>query len=154
MELEQEEIDRRRKLTDEERLKEDEELVKQGKKKGSEREKGKMQFMQKYYHKGAFYMDDDTINKTKHKMDPRLKGKRIESLSKIVFMFCCAIDYTEAVERDRRNADVLPEVMQRRGAEFGKKGGTKWTHLVNEDTSNLKDSLFYQGERERKDKKK
>lgn len=134
--FEQAEIERRRNLTDEQRRLEDEKLIKEGKKKSSERETGKMRFMQKYYHKGAFYMDEDTIEKSeasqKGKLDPRLK------------------DYTTATERDRKDADYLPEVMHRRGQDFGKKGGTKWTHLVNEDTSNLKDSLFYQGERDRK----
>ena len=31
--------------------------------KGAAKEKAKWRFMQKYYHKGVFYMDDDTLGK-------------------------------------------------------------------------------------------
>lgn len=49
--LEQEEIERRRALPEEQRLREDMEFAQSTR----DREKGEMGFMQKYYHKGAFH---------------------------------------------------------------------------------------------------
>ncbi|KAL8763196.1 MAG: hypothetical protein Q9184_000913 [Pyrenodesmia sp. 2 TL-2023] len=55
-EKEREEVERRRNLTREEREAEDKEFLEQQK---EEREgKGKMGYMQKYFHKGAFFQDD------------------------------------------------------------------------------------------------
>ena len=68
----------------------------------------KYRFLQKYYHKGAFYTDDPLLRKR---------------------------DFTEAVERDRIDRDTLPGVLQVR--DFGKRGKSKWTHLTNEDTTSF-----------------
>ena len=106
--LEAAEIARRRLLTDEERMVEDEKL---GKKKEKSKARG---FMQKYFHKGAFYMDEDTLAK-----DPEDVRKK---------------DYAaEATGDDKFNKSALPEVLQVRN--FGKKGRTKHTSLKDADTT-------------------
>ncbi|KAI9594821.1 micro-fibrillar-associated protein 1 [Syncephalis fuscata] len=98
------ETERRRAMTDAEILKEDAEKLK------AEREGKKnhqFTFMQKYYHKGAFYREEGG----------ELMGR----------------DYT-APTLDMPNVELLPSVMQVR--DFGKRGQTKWKHLTAEDTSN------------------
>lgn len=62
-------------------------------------------YMQKYYHKGAFFQDLDILKKR---------------------------DYSQATQ-DAVDVRSLPSVMQVR--DFGKRGRSKWTHLANEDTS-------------------
>ncbi|PWN36889.1 uncharacterized protein FA14DRAFT_159191 [Meira miltonrushii] len=106
-EEERAEIERRRAMPEEERLRED--LAKAAAsraEKERQRKEGEQQgFMQKYYHKGSFFQDLDI-----------LKGR----------------DYSAMTESaaDKKN---LPDVMQVR--DYGKKGRSKWTHLTNEDTS-------------------
>ncbi len=109
--LEKSEILRRRSLTDEERRKEDEALGK-----FQPKEKPKMKFLQKYYHKGVFYMDVDSIKDTS---DVRTK------------------DYVAPTLGDHIDKDKLPQIMQVKN--FGKRGRTKYTHLVDQDTT-LKDN--------------
>lgn len=53
---EKEEIERRRALPEEQRLREDMEYAEQTR----QREKGEMGFLQKYYHKGAFHQVRET----------------------------------------------------------------------------------------------
>ncbi|KAI9480726.1 MAG: splicing factor, Prp19-binding domain-containing protein [Benjaminiella poitrasii] len=102
-EKEEEELERRRALPKEVRLKEDLERAKQSKQK----DHGQQQFMQKYYHKGAFYQDtNDEIFKR---------------------------DYTAPTIDEVRSKELLPEVMQVKN--FGLAGRTKYTHLVDQDTS-------------------
>ncbi|RUP43127.1 micro-fibrillar-associated protein 1, partial [Jimgerdemannia flammicorona] len=102
-EKEREEIERRRALPEHERLKEDLERAR----KSRVKEKGGHTFMQKYYHKGAFYMDrgDDVLHR----------------------------DYTAPTLDEAVHKDMLPQVMQVKN--FGRAGQTKWTHLAKEDTS-------------------
>ncbi|RKP08269.1 splicing factor, Prp19-binding domain-containing protein [Thamnocephalis sphaerospora] len=80
MEMEQKDIERRRAMTDAEIMREDAEKLQadRDKKKGSQ-----FKFMQKYYHKGAFYADEDILKR----------------------------DYT-APTQDMPNVEMLPSVMQ------------------------------------------
>ncbi|KAI9319251.1 splicing factor, Prp19-binding domain-containing protein [Dichotomocladium elegans] len=107
-EREQEEIERRRELPEDVRLKLDLEEAE----KTRQKEKGQHTFMQKYYHKGAFFRGTDE--------DDVLKR-----------------DYSAPTVDEVRRKDLLPKVMQVKN--FGLAGRTKWTHLVNEDTSSRDD---------------
>lgn len=110
---------RRRNMTDEERLAEDKAagLIKDNY--DDNDKKSKWKFMQKYYHKGAFYMDADSL---KDKEDVRTKNYA-----------------KEATLEDTVDKEKLPEVLQVKN--FGKRGRTKYTHLLDQDTTfNMKSS--------------
>jgi len=106
-EKEQKEIERRRRLTDAQREEENKRLgadsIKQ--------EKTAYKFMQKYYHKGAYYQDSN---------DPIFER-----------------DYNVAIGEDNQDKSTMPEILQQRRGDAGKKGRSKWTHLSNEDTTNF-----------------
>ena len=70
-------------------------------------EKSKYEFMQRYYHKGAFFQDSE---------DPILKR-----------------NYDLPVQSERIDRASLPQSMQVKN--FGKRGQSKWTHLSAEDTT-------------------
>ncbi|MBW0516273.1 hypothetical protein O181_055988 [Austropuccinia psidii MF-1] len=70
--------------------------------------KGKQAFLQKYHHKGVFYADSDILKK---------------------------YDFSAPTEGTLTKIELLPKVMQVR--DFGKMSRTKWTHLVNEDTTSF-----------------
>lgn len=108
IEKEREEVERRREMDPELRAKEDMEFVAEQRKKKIE-ERGQMGFMQKFYHKGAFYQDESEVLKRNYATAP--------------------------VEDSAKNREVLPKYMQVRGDEVGKRGRTKWSHLTAEDTS-------------------
>merc|ERR1711874_63809 len=69
--------------------------------------KGKYKFMQKYYHRGAFYLEDE------------------EDVFKR--------DVSHATLEDKFDKTVLPKVMQVKN--FGRSSRTKYTHLVDQDTT-------------------
>ncbi len=108
-EKEREEIERRRNLSKEERDAEDKEFI--GKQKEEQEGRGKMGFMQKYYHKGAFFQDDAKAEG----LDRRdIMGSRYQ---------------------DDLNRELLPQYMQIRDmTKLGRKGRTKYKDLKSEDT--------------------
>jgi microfibrillar-associated protein 1 len=117
---EKELIERRRNMTDEERRADE---LKAGVDRQQGRERGQQQFLQKYYHRGAFYVDE-------HK---EVVARR---------------DFTAPTD-DQVKMTAVPEVMQRKN--FGKKSQSKWTHLAAEDTT-VKDAGWVAGiKRPRKD---
>lgn len=78
--------------------------------------KQKWRFMQKYYHKGAFFQSDaDDLSAT--------------AGSDHIFQR----DFSSPTGEDKMDKTILPKVMQVK--HFGRSGRTKWTHLVNEDTT-------------------
>jgi len=103
-EREREEIDRLRNMTEEERraeLKNNPKLV------TNRATKGKYKFMQKYYHRGAFFLaNEEDVYKR---------------------------DVSAPTLEDRFDKTVLPKVMQVK--DFGRSGRTKYTHLVDQDTT-------------------
>ncbi|KAJ4409339.1 hypothetical protein N0V91_002695 [Didymella pomorum] len=108
-EAERAEIERRQNLSKEEREAEDRLHIE---KQAEEREgRGQAQFMQKYFHKGAFFTDE----LAELGLDKRnLMGARFE---------------------DQTNRELLPEYMQIRDmTKLGKKGGTRYKDMRSEDT--------------------
>jgi microfibrillar-associated protein 1 len=104
-ELEKREIERRRAMSDAEV--EAENKLDPTKNK----EKKKIKFLQKYYHKGAYYSDELKELLPTH-------------------------DFTAPTGEDAMfSRDMMPKVMQVKN--YGKASRSKWTHLVNEDTSLL-----------------
>lgn len=111
------EKERRGKMTDAELEEENKRLEEEGiRKKKQEHVQGT--FLQKYYHKGIFYLDDESIQSPD---DIRNR------------------DFHAPTERDMVNKLAMPKVMQVR--DFGKKSQSKWTYLRNEDTTKTKDWL-------------
>ncbi|KAL8710046.1 MAG: hypothetical protein Q9220_005317 [cf. Caloplaca sp. 1 TL-2023] len=109
-EREREEIERRRNLPEAERDAEDRAFLERQK---EEREgKGTMGYMQKYFHKGAFFQDDAKAEG----MDRRdIMGSRYQD--------------------DVVNRELLPQYMQIRDmTKLGRKGRTKYKDLKTEDT--------------------
>jgi microfibrillar-associated protein 1 len=104
------EAERRRGLTEEERAAEDAERVarQQEEKDG----RGKMGYLQKYYHRGAFFQD----------------GEEAEELAKRDLMGARFAD-------DVRNRELLPQALQMRDmTKLGRKGASKYKDLKSEDT--------------------
>ncbi|KHO01476.1 microfibril-associated protein [Metarhizium album ARSEF 1941] len=104
------EVERRRNLTEEERRAEDEaHLARQREEKEG---RGRMSFMQKYYHKGAFFQEEAEAAGLLRR---DIMGTRIAD--------------------DVRNREALPEYLQRRDmTRLGKKGATKYRDMRSEDT--------------------
>merc|ERR1719445_399235 len=101
---EQQELERFRNLTEDEKRAE---LKANPKEITNKAVKGKYKFMQKYYHRGAFYLEDE------------------ENVLKR--------DVSHATLEDKFDKSILPKVMQVKN--FGRSGRTKYTHLVDQDTT-------------------
>lgn len=108
---ERSEIDRLRNMTEEERRQDVRLNPKQVTNKAA---KGKYKFLQKYFHRGAFYLDEEQD----------------------VFKR----DFAQATLEDHFDKTILPKVMQVKN--FGRCGRTKYTHLVDQDTTQF-DSPWY-----------
>lgn len=78
--------------------------------------KQKWRFMQKYYHKGAFFQED---------ADDHAATAGADNIYHR--------DFSAPTGEDKMDKTILPKVMQVK--HFGRSGRTKWTHLVNEDTT-------------------
>lgn len=149
-EAEAKETERRRGLSEEERAREDRELEAKGLKVFT-KEKRKWGFLQKYYHKGAFYMDEDSIAATGNAQaaatssTPATGGVASTASaaaaagSALAALAARGVDDVRlraadgATGADAMNKMLLPQVMQVKN--WGKRGRTKWTHLAAEDTS-------------------
>ncbi|KAJ0425417.1 splicing factor, Prp19-binding domain-containing protein [Aspergillus carlsbadensis] len=114
-EKEREEIERRRNLTAEEREREDQEFIAK-QKEDREASRGQTGFMQRYFHKGAFFRPD----LEKEGLDQRnVMGAR----------------FADDVSRE-----TLPQYMQIRDmTKLGKRGRTRYKDLRSEDTGRFGD---------------
>uniref|UniRef100_A0A674MZC4 Microfibril associated protein 1 n=1 Tax=Takifugu rubripes TaxID=31033 RepID=A0A674MZC4_TAKRU len=112
MEREKTEIEKFHNMTDEERRAE---LRNNGKVITNKGTKGKYKFLQKYYHRGAFFLNEE------------------EDVFKR--------DFSAPTLEDHFNKTILPKVMQVKN--FGRSGRTKYTHLVDQDTTSF-DSAWAQ----------
>eukprot|EP00163_Fabomonas_tropica_P015003 TRINITY_DN2733_c0_g1_i1.p1 TRINITY_DN2733_c0_g1~~TRINITY_DN2733_c0_g1_i1.p1 ORF type:complete len:427 (+),score=106.00 TRINITY_DN2733_c0_g1_i1:414-1694(+) len=111
--FEQAEIERRRNMTDAEREAEDA----KNKAKNKDSEANNPKFMQKYYHKGAFFMDEA------EKDESHIYNRNFQAATG-----CDKV----------ANMKELPKVMQVRN--FGLAGRTKYTHLKDQDTTQRDDA--------------
>jgi microfibrillar-associated protein 1 len=108
-EAERAEIERRRNLSAPEREAEDRAFIEQ--QKDEQADRGEMQYMQKYFHKGAFYSEE-------------LKELGVDRRNLMNARF-----------EDQTNREILPEFMQIRDmTKLGKKGGTRYKDMKSEDT--------------------
>ncbi|RLN12688.1 microfibrillar-associated protein 1-like [Panicum miliaceum] len=84
-----------------------------------------MKFMQRYYHKGAFFQKADD-------------GSQMSGLDDVYKR-----DFSTPTGEDRTDMSILPKVMEVK--KFGRSGRVKWTHLVDEDTTVLNNSYVLSG---------
>ncbi|KAE9610460.1 hypothetical protein Lal_00006058 [Lupinus albus] len=116
---EKEEIEKVRNMTEEERRE-----WERRNPKPAPPSKQKWRFMQKYYHKGAFFQDDP---------DDHAATARSDNIF--------TRDFSAPTGEDKMDKTILPKVMQVK--HFGRSGRTKWTHLVNEDTTDWNNPWTY-----------
>lgn len=86
--------------------------------------KQKWRFMQKYYHKGAFFQSEVD--------DHAATAGSVDIFKR---------DFSAPTGEDKMDKTILPKVMQVK--HFGRSGRTKWTHLVNEDTTDWNNPYVY-----------
>lgn len=120
-EKERVELERRRQMTDEEVLEYDKKVGRY-QAPGSNRQAQTGKFMQRFYHRGAFYMDKDEFDKD----DVRHKAE----------------EYARAATgEDKIDKSALPEVMQVKGFGLARQN-TKYKGLAKEDTSDRRQDLL------------
>ena len=110
------EIQRLHGLTDEERLREMESERRRAGTGDQSALKEQYKFLQKYYHKGAFYHENDTAEE---------RAKEMKHLAQE--------DTSTLGDNTGIDKSVLPKVMQVKN--FGRRGQTKYTHLADQDTT-------------------
>lgn len=118
-EKERKELERRRNLTDAERQKEDKEF--EAGRLNHGQDKAKWKFLQKYYHKGAYFQHEDEEGNA--------------AVGPVMMQ-----DFGKATGKDNIGDKAeMPKVMQVKN--FGMRSQVKWTHLTAEDTTS-KDALW------------
>lgn len=105
-------IMKRRSMTEEERIADDRRLDEDANKRDEVKSFG---FLQKYYHRGAFFME-----------------KAVSGEEPLYLR-----DYHEPTEEEKFDKNLLPKAMQLRRGQFGKKGQVKHTHLTEVDTTDM-----------------
>lgn len=102
---------RQQKMTDRELA-----IIKEKHEREKKANRGRMKFMQKYFHRGVFSAN---VNLEKNPEAQKLLQR----------------DYTTAVGEDLYDKTIMPSDMLVRGDDYKKKGRSKWTHLANEDST-------------------
>lgn len=120
-EKEREEIERRRNMTAEEREEEDKAFIEAQKE--DKEGRGKLGYMQKYFHKGAYFGDDvEQDEEVRNALNRDFAGAKFAD--------------------DAGDKTILPEYMRMRDmTRLGKKGRTKYKDLKNEDTGRWGDEV-------------
>lgn len=132
-EREREEVERRRGLAPEERAKEDAAFLAQ-QREGLEG-RGKMGFMQRYHHKGAFFQAEDGA-----------AGEDDEAVRRAMTRDVNGVSFMD----DARDREGLPQYMQIRDmTKLGRKGRTRYKDLRSEDTGSFGFGLPGGGRRDR-----
>ncbi|RYP32190.1 hypothetical protein DL767_005346 [Monosporascus sp. MG133] len=127
-EAERAEVERRRNLTEEERRAEDEEFL--ARQRAEKEGRGRMSYLQKYHHRGAFYRGDDEAEALASR---DVMGARFED--------------------DVANRELLPKALQLRDmTKLGRKGATRYRDLKTEDTGRWADFRDTYGSRRDKDR--
>jgi microfibrillar-associated protein 1 len=116
-EMEAAEKDRIRNMTEEERIAWEKEREREKAGQGA-KEKSKMKFLQKYWHKGAYFQEEGD--------DVRATAGGYDIFNR---------DYSAPTGEDRFDKESMPAVMQVKSGKWGKVGQTKWKHLAAEDTT-------------------
>lgn len=116
---EREEIERVRNMTEEERREWERKNPKP-----AQPSKEKWRFMQKYYHRGAFFQSN---------ADDRSGTAGSDQIYRR--------DFSAPTGEDKMDKTILPKVMQVK--HFGRSGRTKWTHLVDQDTTDWNNPWTY-----------
>lgn len=105
-------IEKRRSMTDAERMADDAELDQKVKRRDEVKQ---FNFLQKYYHRGGFFQD------------------RARTGDEPLYLR----DYHEPLEAEKFDKQMLPKAMQLRRGQFGKKGQVKHSHLTEVDTTDM-----------------